>query len=95
MVWSVEDKKKLASMWVREFPAEDIATTINRPITAVKAKAKRMGLAVRNKSLKKEIPKIKRKCLKCRKEFMAEKIHFICKECKATTEWKSQGGSFL
>jgi rRNA maturation endonuclease Nob1 len=98
MVWSVKDQKKLASMWIREFPAEDIAATINRPTIAVRAKARRMGLAIRGKSYKSrrpETPKVKRKCLKCRREFMAEKVHFICKECKATTEWRSQGGSFL
>ena len=98
MNWNAEDQKKLSDLWVRGFSVKDIAAATNRPEIAVIAKAKRMGLAVRSKSYKTrrpEIPKVKRKCLKCRKDFMAEKPHFICGVCKSTTEWRSQGGSFL
>jgi rRNA maturation endonuclease Nob1 len=97
MVWTIKEQEQLANLWVRGFSVGDIAAAIHRPITTIHSKAMRMGLSKRKKCLKDkddESPKIGRKCLKCRKIFMAEKPQFICKECKSTTEWRSQGSSF-
>lgn len=98
MVWSVEDQNKLAELWVKGTSVSDIAEAINRHVDTISNKAMRMGLAKRNKSPKgqrDEPPRVKRKCLKCRKEFWAEKPFYVCRECKSTTEWRSQGSSFM
>ena len=98
MVWTIKEQEQLANLWVRGFSVKDIAAAIKRPVPTIHSKVIRMGLPKRNKCLKNrgdESPKVERKCLKCRKIFMAEKPQFICKECKSTTEWRSQGGSFV
>ena len=98
MIWSVEEQDKLASLWMQGASVNEIAAAVKRPSKTIQGKATRMGLAKRNKSLQSkrdEPPRVKRKCLRCRKDFWAEKQYFICRECKSTTEWRSQGGSFL
>jgi hypothetical protein len=100
MTWSIEDQKKLADMWLEDFSIKDIAAATNRSVDTVKHKAKSMGLVIqtRNKvgvAKRSSPPKIRRRCLKCRKEFMAEKQFFVCNICKASADWKSQGGSIF
>ena len=98
MLWSPDEEKKLLKMWDQRITVENIAAVLNRPPTTVRGKVKRLGLPSRRRSpvsTRPEPPKVLRKCLKCRKEFMAEKQYFVCKECKAGSEWRSQGGALL
>jgi rRNA maturation endonuclease Nob1 len=98
MVWSVEDQNKLAELWLKGTSINDIALAINRHADTISNKAMRMGLAKRNKVPKRqrdEAPRRKRKCLKCQQWFWAEKPFYVCKSCKSTTEWRSQGSSFI
>ena len=98
MLWSPDEEKKLLKMWDQRITVENIAAVLNRPPTTVRGKARRLGLPSRRRSpvsTRPEPPKVLRKCLKCRKEFMAEKQYFVCKECKAGSEWRSQGGALL